>query len=231
MTERRQHYIPLYQRIQAAIMMKNRYQDGASVAEISKKTHISRSHLYSLEDKYSHNPSMEDNSRSGRPLKVTARTERRIVRSIEKDPSQSSVKMVKDINTAMDEEIQITARTFQRYAVRNGLFVRRPSQKPKLEAKHIKSRLEFALQYREKDMRFWRNFLFSDESYIELNPKDRQARVRRREGQRYRDCYILSTEKYGGGKILFWGSISLYGQGELIKLNGTLGWKELCQAP
>jgi len=44
--------IPLDKRISAAIRMINRFQVGETVAQISLETGISRTHLYTLEEKY-----------------------------------------------------------------------------------------------------------------------------------------------------------------------------------
>ena len=63
-----------------------------TVAEISNSMGISRSHLYSLEDKFIEDPSMVDKPRDGRPLKVSDRTERRIVREIQRIPSKLLMK-------------------------------------------------------------------------------------------------------------------------------------------
>lgn len=64
--------------------------------------------------------------------------------------------------------------------------------------------------------------MFCDESPIELFPEDKRLRVRRREGERYKSKNIAHVYHHEGGNLMFWGCISLYGQGELIKVTGTL---------
>ena len=49
----------------------------------------------------------------------------------------------------------------------------------------LANRLAFAQRYVDRDMRFWRNALFADESRIEVRPSDKRILVRRPDGQRY----------------------------------------------
>ena len=64
--------------------MSQRKVTGEKVTHIAQDMNINRTHLYSLEDKYAKDPTMQDKERPDRPLKVDERLERTIVRIIEK---------------------------------------------------------------------------------------------------------------------------------------------------
>ena len=126
------HYIPLEERIKAGYMMTERDKLGKTVSENETETQISRRHLYDLEKRNKADFSMMDKARSGRPPKVNSPLNRRIVRTIVKNPFQSSLKMTKEVNMSMEEEKQISASTFRRHVFLKGFISRRPCQKPKL---------------------------------------------------------------------------------------------------
>ena len=144
---RESHSIPLGLRIKAAVRMVHRHKNNETVSQISQDTHISRSKLYLLEERYLEDSRMKDKQRSGRPQKFDTYMEIRIVRNFKKDPFQTATKMIKEINEAMKEEYQIAPRTVRAVAQRNGLLAFRPSLKPPLDKDAIKSRLAFAKAY------------------------------------------------------------------------------------
>jgi len=175
---------------------------------------------------------MADEERSGRPKKVDTLMERRINRTVKKDPFQVSSKMVKEVNFNMKEENQITAGTFRSYAIKNNLIARRPLVKPPLTQNQIRNRLEFAKIYRNSDMRFWRNVLFCDEVSIQLFPHDRRIRVRRSKGECNERKNLVKGYHHGGGSLIFWGCICYDGVGSLVLINQTLTgerYKELLE--
>jgi len=153
------YYIPLHLRIEVGRRMATRKETKEKPSEISTETGISYSHLFSLEAKYKKDPSMVDAARPGRPKKNDERTERRIVRNVLKNPFESGAKLVKNINTEMEEELQISTRSFNRVALNKGLKSCRPYYKFRLTPDHIRDRLLYAKKYKDKDMMFWRNVL------------------------------------------------------------------------
>jgi len=229
MNNRSSHYIPLHERYLAAILMKQRHETGKTVADIHRETEISRNQLYLLESKYQEDQTMVDLERTGRPRKVDALMERRIIRAVEKEPFKDSLKLVKEANSGLEEKKKITAGTLRRYALRNGLFARMPRAKPPLTPLHIEQRLEFANLYKGKDMRFWRNVLFCDEVSFQLFPPDRRQRVRRRKDLRNEPKNLVKSYKHGGGNLMFWGCIGYNGQGSLVLVDGNLNGEKYAQ--
>ncbi len=82
-------------------------------------------------------------------------------------------------------------------------------------------RLEFAKKYQKKDMRFWGHIIFSDETKVELFPQDRCQRVRRPIHQRFQPKYLAYHSRRKEPSLIFWGAVSIKGQGRLFKVNGS----------
>ena len=80
------------------------------------------------------------------------------------------------------------------------------AKKPFLNARHVKSRMSWCKPYLKMDPNSWQNFIFTDESRIELYSRRRKY-VRRPTGKRFNVSYTLKTVKYGGPHILVWGPL------------------------
>ena len=111
---------------------------------------VSKKHCYALENKHQIIPEMDDLERSGRPPKVTPILERRIVRETMKNPFDSSLKMVKNINLGLMEEQKISARTLRRYTTLNCMKCYRPAINTQLTPKQILERRQFAKKLSSK---------------------------------------------------------------------------------
>ena len=72
-------------------------------------------------------------------------------------------------------------------------------------------------------MQHWGHVLFTDESRFCLDFTNRRAKVWRRRGERFQGANIAEHDRYEGGSVIVWGSISLDGRTDLLVLNrGTL---------
>lgn len=218
MEERNYRRLNTPERVEIAIRMTQRARTRETVVYIASFYGISRNHCYDLEKLYQQDPNMGQQERPGRPLKVDANMERRIIREIKKNPFATSTQLTRIVNIGLPQERQIAPSTLRTYAIKNGLISRRPAIKAPLKPKHIKERREFVKLYLKKDMRFWSRVLFSDETKILLNPVDHRQRVRRPKHRRHETKYVVQKPKFGGGGMMFWGSINLHGTGTLISV-------------
>ena len=106
MNKRQEHYIPLPLRITAGYRMSKIKETGETVKQISEDLRISRIHLYSLEEKYINDLDMGDKKRSGRPLKVSNYTTRRVLRAMRNEPFKSSGTLTAQVNTNVRKRIR-----------------------------------------------------------------------------------------------------------------------------
>jgi transposase len=214
--------IPQYKRIQAATRMNTRARNQETAVGIAQDLEISRSQLYELQSKSIQDPTMADRQRSGRRKKVDEHLERRIIRSIQYDPFQSSQEIANAVNVGLEEENQISASTVRNVAHAAGYKAYRPLPKPPLEQHHVDDRLHFAERYEDRTMHFWRNCIFMDETFVRLHPKDSRERVWRQVGERLEPEHLVPSVKYGGGGVMFWGCVTWGGVGPLIPIDGVL---------
>ncbi|GFU64138.1 uncharacterized protein TNCV_3745061 [Trichonephila clavipes] len=70
----------------------------------------------------------------------------------------------------------------------------RPARKPKLTPAIKAKRLNYAKQWRDKDVDFWRSVCFSDESTFEIL-QNRAQFVRRRRGEKFHSESVVQTVK------------------------------------
>ncbi len=86
---------------------------------------------------------------------------------------------------------------------------------------HKKARKQFAEDKQTKDMDYWNQVLWSDETKINLFGSG-VKRVWRQPGEEYKDKCVLPTVKYGGGSVMVWGCMSAASTGELQFIEGTM---------
>jgi len=92
-----------------------------------------------------------------------------------------------------------------------------------LTAQHCAGRLAFAREHQDWQICHWRLVLFTDENRFTLSTCDRYDRVWRRRGERSAACNTLQHDRFGGGSVMVWGSISLEGRTALhVLARGTL---------
>ena len=68
----------------------------------------------------------------------------------------------------------------------------------------------------------WKKVIFSDESTFEIFSTKKHQHIYRRNGETLKECNLLPTFKYGGGKIMVWGCVSYQGIGNLVFIEGNL---------
>lgn len=94
-------------------------------------------------------------------------------------------------------------------------------KKPKLEPRHIKARLDFALAHKDWTANDWHNVIWSDETKINrLGSDGKQHCWIQAAG--LNSSIIRETLKYNGGNIMVWGSMTYKGVGTLHVFQGRM---------
>ena len=128
--------------------------------------------------------------------------------------------MTSSINTKFKLDLSVS--TVKSRLRENKLFGRVARKKPLVSKRNLVSRLKFAKQHVHKDLSFWQNVLWTDESKFNRFGSDGKQYVRRPQNQELSPRYTLKTVKHGGGNVIVWGSFSWCGVGPLHRIHGTM---------
>lgn len=83
--------------------------------------------------------------------------------------------------------------------------------------------MQYAYNYRNKDLEFWKNVIFVDESKFNLFTSDtKQQRVWRKPNTELQSKNINSTVKHGGKSVMVWGAMGYNGVGDLVFIDTTM---------
>jgi transposase len=198
-------------------------QSGLSVREVSKRCNVGKSTVYELCLKSL--PALIGCS-PGRPTKLSLQNKHICVHAITAGKLKSAKEVQKMLsnNLGVDVHLNTVRNTFKEAGLRT---IKRPS-KPKLSAKNIKARLEFAKQYKHWTIEDWKNVIWSDETKINRFGSDGHIWSWIKDGQKLQPHQVNQTVKHGGGNIKIWGCMTAYGVGYMCQIHGTMT-KELYQ--
>ncbi|GFX17630.1 putative transposase rhodnius neglectus [Trichonephila clavipes] len=110
--------------------------------------------------------SVENKLRPGCLSKLSSRAKRMIVRSATNKPMPSVQNIVNELLSSCN--VSVSAKTVRNSLHSAGLKARTPRKKPYISEVTRKRRLEFAMNYKNKPMDFWKKVIFSDESKSEI---------------------------------------------------------------
>ena len=95
-------------------------------------------------------------TRSGRPAKMTARAQHRMLNEVKKNPRVSA------------EDLQKSESTIRKTLNKNDVHGRTPRKKPLLSKENIAARLKFAKEHLDVPQCYWKNILWTDETTVGL---------------------------------------------------------------
>ena len=163
---------------------------------------ISKATAVKTYQRYLKTGSLESLPRSGAPTKILKRDESMILRTSVNNPHLSSTELAAEFNEFNDK--MVSSQHIRRILFRNGLKSYKALKKQYLTKKMKRKRLEFAKTYIEKGAQFWKNVIYSDESYISINLNAVMNRIRRfRSSNPLSGSYINQNVKYPL-KIMVW---------------------------
>ncbi|GFV21841.1 uncharacterized protein TNCV_4525281 [Trichonephila clavipes] len=138
-------------------------------------------------------------------------------RSLKKICLENRFAITKVIKSQLqDINVNASERTVRRKLKDLSFKTCRPAKKQKLTPAMKAKRLNWAKQWRDKDVDFWRSICFSDESTFEILQNNAQF-VRRRRGEKFHSDCVVQTVKHPT-KIMIWSVIS----GRLYVVKGMM---------
>ncbi|KAF2362667.1 Transposase Tc1-like [Trinorchestia longiramus] len=144
---------------------------------------------------------VENQRRTGAPMKIFPRSSRKLMRQIEENPMVTREELQDDkrlLGTC------VTKRTISNEIHRNSLKSRSPRKTPLLLKRNRDARLEFVREHNEKEKSCWERVLRTDESKIELFGHNSLNYVWRKDGEAFNPKNTIPTIKFGGGHIMVW---------------------------
>ena len=195
------------------------HSKGEGYDKISKRLNLPKSTVRAIVKKFKSQGHVMNLHGRGRKRLLSARAERKIVRRVNQNPRMTAAEIV---NEQSSSGVNVSRHTVGRVLKRAGLKACRPRKTPLLKPVHLKTRLEFAKSYIDKDAAFWKQVLWSDETKIELFGHNSVSSVYRKPGEAFLPKNTIPTVKHGGGSLMFWGCFAATGPGRLVKITGIM---------
>lgn len=196
------------------------HNEGKSLREIGSIINRSHAAVKKIIDKYKNFGKVENLHKVGRPKRLNETEIRSIVRTVKQNPAESAVKIAEAISESSRKTV--SASTIRRALHANGLHGRVPRKKPYISKVNQKRRLDYAKKYKDKDITFWKNVVFSDESKFEIFGKKKLVKIWRSKNQELAENNMVATVKHGGGSVMVWGCMAVSGVGNLVFIESTM---------
>ncbi|GFU57374.1 transposable element Tc1 transposase [Trichonephila clavipes] len=129
---------------------------------------------------------------------------RQVIREASKNPFVSAITLANGVVSTSG--VQIYAQSVRNVLHDAHIYGRSPMKKPLITERNRLKRLEFAKEYINKPIDFWKNIIFSDESKFNIFKSDGRKLVWRKPCTAVHIKNVLPTVKQGGSSVMIWGA-------------------------
>jgi transposase len=192
-------------------------QKGQSIRKVADACRISKSTVQRIRKGCL---SKLPTANGGRPSKLSPQTKRLCVRGITSGKHDTAASLARTLQE--NTNLSISERTVRRALQENGLAAKEKEKKPRLSAKNIKERLEFARRHKHWTIADWKRVIWSDETKINRFCSDGRSWCWVRDGEVRNQRHVKQTVKHGGGSLMIWGCMAADGPGFMCKITGTM---------
>jgi transposase len=198
-------------------MIVTLHKSGHSNKEIHDENGIPYSTINGVLQRYS-NGDFIDRPRKGRPKKLTERDMRDLARNFDKN----DVKTRREAKKMFHEQgIEVSEGTIKTALEELGFEWEKKKRKPLLSEAHKTARFQFCKNYEHFTEKDWERVIFSDETYIEIDPASHSNYAWLRKRDRNTAKGIIYTTKYPK-KICIWMGICAKGCSRPAFIKSTL---------
>jgi transposase len=193
--------------------LRQMFLDGKTYTQIRQHFHFAPSTI----SKYRKKLGIDlKTAPGGRPRKLSAKEERRIVTTIMSGKADTAPQARRLLGLGVSNQ---TVRNVLKAA---NLKARVKTKKPFLSRRHIKARLHFAEKYKHWTLEDWSRVIFSDETKINRMGSDGRRWVWAEPGEKLSKRTTQPTFKHGGGSIMIWGCMTTKGVGRMCNIDGIM---------
>jgi hypothetical protein len=185
--------------------------------EIRLRTGASTGYISGLRSKYC--PDLPVN-KGGRPTKISPQNLRHSLHLIRSGALENAVQVSQALNDITNHSVH--PQTVRRHLKKAGMRPVVKKNKPKLEKRHKRERLDFALAHKHWTMDDWKRVIWSDETKINRVNSDGRKYVWKGNKEDLSDRLIEGTLKFGGGSLMMWGCMFWDGVGYACKIDGRM---------
>ena len=189
---------------------------GARANDVARQFGCSRQTIHNLVTRYAATGSVRDRQRPGRERATSRRDDRAITLAHLRNRFMPA--------TVTARRLWVTAQTIRNRlrSIHNPLRAHRPYTGQILTARHRAARLAWSRRHRLWRRNQWNNVIFSDESRFRVSFADGRVRIYRRKNERFAQCCIRETDRFGGGSVMVWGGIMGNQKTDLVIVQGNL---------
>lgn len=163
--------------------------------------------------------------REGKARTLTARDERHLTLTVEKNPLMPLERIRREFNEASGNSVSIN--TLRRTLPLLGYHACAGARKPWVSPVNQTLRYKWC-QARSQWDEEWESIIWSDESRFKLFRSDGRVWTWRKVGHRYHTNHLIPTVKHGGGGVMVWSCFSWESLGPLVIVEGTMNGPKYC---
>lgn len=209
-----------YTTVEERKIIINLHNSMITMTKIAKQVNRPISTISSIIDRYGLTKSFQNKAKSGRPRKLDDRDKREIVRQVKINPKISAPTITAGLIELYGTHVHPET---VRNVLRESNFHGRIARKKFFVSKQNRiKRMEFAKLYINKDLNFWKRWIFTDESKFNIFGPDGRCKVWRKANTELELKNMCGTIKHGGGNIMVWGCMSAAGVGDLHFVDGIM---------
>lgn len=193
----------------------SKWKDGISHAAIARSLEIPVTSVKGIIARFKRKGHCANAPRSGRPRVTDPRTDRLIVREVERNRFIGAASLAAQLKVKIG--IDVHPQTVRNRIIDAGMNGRSARKTPYLTKQHKAKRLVYAKKLLRKfaEPEDWQRILYTDEASVQLHGSTGKVSVWRRPHEAFEEKCTVPTFKSGRQSLMVWSSVSASGVGTM----------------